>query len=194
MFYGAAQPLQELRLPDAVRAVASGACAGQLQCLRIDLGRGVQRVGRGAFSGCIALRELVLPAAVTRLEADALEGCEALRSIIAPGLTPENFDARQLLRAALGFCRGSARYAPDMTYRWRETALAHRQELLRLAVDWGMLDAVSWYTDGEQIPAAEFPALLEYAQQAKAMEIVALLLDYRQRVLAGADPFAQFEL
>ncbi|MBQ6582753.1 MAG: hypothetical protein IJH77_02870, partial [Mogibacterium sp.] len=53
--------------------------------------------------------------------------------------------------------------------------------LLRLAVDYQLLDAVHYYTDHDVLAMDQYHEVLEYAQKKKAMEIVALLLEYRSR-------------
>ena len=52
---------------------------------------------------------------------------------------------------------------------------------MQAAVDNQFLLSMKYFTDRDRMNTEEFNDILEYAQKKKAMEIVALLLEYRNR-------------
>ena len=52
---------------------------------------------------------------------------------------------------------------------------------MKQAVEENLLQAVKYFTDTDSIEQQGLSEILEYAQEKKAMEIIALLLDYRNK-------------
>lgn len=66
--------------------------------------------------------------------------------------------------------------------------------ILEKAVDERLLPAVVYFTENKLLQEQDFSAVMERAQRADAMEIVALLLDYRSKCLRKTDLSAVFAL
>lgn len=181
-------------MPEGVRAIAPGAFREKQNLIFLTLPESVERVGDSAFACCRALREIVLPAGVGSLGPEPFEGCDSLVSIVAPGMPPESFGTlSERVSAAVGYCRRGEGY-PERTRAAYECFLGERcADILEAAIDRNLPDAVRYFTARCLIGRADFERVLEKAQKSRAMEIAALLLDYRAGGFAG-DAFDKFDL
>ncbi len=62
---------------------------------------------------------------------------------------------------------------------------------MKQAVEENLLQAVKYFTDTDSIEQQGLSEILEYAQEKKAMEIIALLLDYRKH--KEMDHFSKYD-
>ena len=184
----------DLRVPEGVCAIAPGAFREKQSLIFLTLPGSVKRVGEAAFVCCRALREIVLPGCVTELGKAPFEGCDSLISIVAPGIPPEVFDtAPERVSAALGFCRREGSYDGRSRAAYERFLGDYCVDILEAAVERNMPDALSYFTARRLIGRADFERVLEKAQRSRAMEIVALLLDYRAGGFEGGT-FDKFDL
>lgn len=108
-------------------------------------------------------------------------------------MKPEGFASlNDRISAALGFCRGRKIFRHAAA--WKAFVHENMRAVMEAAIARNLPDAARYFMENEAIPMEVFTALLEKAQQAKAAEIVAMLLDYRGKKLADADVFARFDL
>ena len=136
-----------------------------------------------------------LTANVKDLGGEPFTGSEALLTLTAPGLAPlELREERCRLAAALGFCGEEKRYGGAVAAAYTAWTEANKIKLLNAAIDGDLLQSASYFTGHSLLGEAEFQAALERAQQQKRMEIVALLLEYRNRSLSAADAFGKYSL
>ena len=152
-------------------------------------------VGVRAFTGCSGLLFLSLSSEVRGLGPEPFEGCGSLLTVEASGMSPDDFGGGEhRMTALLGFCSAERRFSGGKALRWADCAAKSRAELAASAIDKGLTNAFAYLTSHGLIEHGEFNELLERAQRAKAMEIVALLLEYRNAKLGGEGVFDRFSL
>jgi len=71
------------------------------------------------------------------------------------------------------------RYPEDIRTQYESYIKDNMEFLARRIIDEQLTDALQYLTAHQAIGKTEYPRILEYAQQKKTMEIVALLLEYR---------------
>jgi hypothetical protein len=189
-------------IPQGVQKIASGAFRDRKTFLHITLPVTAVAVGAGAFRDCLTLQTLRLPGTVTDLGETPFAGCDKLCMVVAPGIAPGGFlDEIDRIHAALGFCDAVGRegdaitqYPGEIATAYRSFVDAHTRALAKAAIDRDLLYAAAYFTNHVLIGAGDFPLILERAQQRKAMEIVTLLLDYKNKRLKEADVFEKYSL
>ena len=183
-----------ITVPDKASAIAPGAFRENKRILFLTVPDTVEKIGANAFRDCRLLRELRLPKSISELPPGALDGCEALQSITAPGMLPERFDRREdRVSAVIGFCRAWKEYSASADAAYRGWVSENAQMLLSAVIDRNMPDAVRFFTENALIDRESYLAALEKAQTARAMEIVALLLDYGKN-LSSEDMFDKYDI
>ena len=183
-----------ITVPDKASAIAPGAFRENKRILFLTVPDTVEKIGANAFRDCRLLRELRLPKSISELPPGALDGCEALQSITAPGMLPEQFDRREdRVSAVIGFCRAWKEYSASADAAYRGWVSENAQMLLSAVIDRNMPDAVRFFTENALIDRESYLAALEKAQTARAMEIVALLLDYGKN-LSSEDMFDKYDI
>ena len=185
----------DVRVPEGVEAIAPGAFAARRGAVFITVPESVSSIGEGAFAQCAGLKEIKFGAQVTSLGREPFAGCDSLESIIAPGMTPGSFGSRgEQVSAVIGFCRCPETYSGEVKAEYERWMEQNTAMLIEASVERNMPDAVRYFTARRLINSADFEAALEKAQRANAMEIVALLLDYRAVLPEGENIFDKFEL
>ena len=183
-----------ITVPDKASAIAPGAFRENKRILFLTVPDTVEKIGANAFRDCRLLRELRLPKSISELPPGALDGCEALQSITAPGMLPERFGRREdRVSAVIGFCRAWEEYSASADAAYRGWVSENAQMLLSAVIDRNMPDAVRFFTENALIDRESYLAALEKAQTARAMEIVALLLDYGKH-LSSEDMFDKYDI
>ena len=84
-------------------------------------------------------------------------------------------------------------YSGDVEKAYAEYADENQVELIKQAVERQLSAPVKYFTDNEVLRDDVFNEVLEYAQKKKTMEIVAILLDYRNK-RGSIDAFSRYEL
>ncbi|MBR1671678.1 MAG: leucine-rich repeat domain-containing protein, partial [Fretibacterium sp.] len=187
--------LTDVRVPDRAESVAPGAFREKKNIRFVTVPPSVTRVGPHAFAGCSGMREITLPASVHDLGAGPFDGCDALESIVAPGMGPEDFEGEDRLCAVLGYCRRPEVYSSSRASAYEDWIQdeGHALELLSAAIERNMSDAMRFFALSGHIPPDVYPQALDRAQRARRMEIVAILLDYRQNI-PNENPMARFSI
>ena len=109
-------------------------------------------------------------------------------------MLPERFDRREdRVSAVIGFCRAWEEYSASADAAYRGWVSENAQMLLSAVIDRNMPDAVRFFTENALIDRESYLAALEKAQTARAMEIVALLLDYGKN-LSSEDMFDKYDI
>lgn len=88
----------DIRLPEAITAIAPYAFAGNRSITGIIFPEGLKEIGEGAFFGCCSLTSVSLPRGVQVIEKRAFEKCT--------GLTKLHTGAETIGEAAFAFCTG----------------------------------------------------------------------------------------
>ena len=109
-------------------------------------------------------------------------------------MLPERFGRREdRVSAVIGFCRTWKEYSASADAAYRGWVSENAQMLLSAVIDRNMPDAVRFFTENALIDRESYLAALEKAQTARAMEIVALLLDYGKN-LSSEDMFDKYDI
>jgi len=195
VFYAHIGEKSELTVPEGCHRVASGAFAGNRRYRKISLPEETSEVGSGAFRRCENLEDVrILSPRVDRLGEDPFDGCRHLICLTACGTGPESFEEEAVrTAAALGFGRDYERYPQEIAVQYRSYIAGREEKIVKAAIDRQLTDSLRYFTDQWAIGAEVFPRILEYAQQKRRMEIVAVLLEYRKG-LGTADAFSQYAL
>lgn len=166
---------------DGMTGIGSGAFAGNERYVRISLPASIESVGEGAFTGCTGLRELEILSSMAFLTDEIpFENCSSLVSAAVCGMAACDFpDEKERDAAAIGFCRRSEYFDREKSRSYIEYISGNIQRIAKEIVDDQLTDAMSYLTGNGLIPADRFAEVLEYAQKEKKMEIVAILLEYR---------------
>ena len=194
-FYAYLGESTEVKVPEDVRKVASGAFAENRKYRRLFLPESVTEIGEGAFRGCGDLFELrILSGKVRTLGEDPFGGCRRLVTVTVPGMTTADFaDVQEQTAAALGFCEKSTLYTPETAAAYRKYLEAEQERILKTAVNESLTDAVRYFTEQDMLSDTGYFEILEYAQNRKAMEIVAVLLDHRKK-REDLDEFSRYDI
>jgi hypothetical protein len=168
---------------------------GRTKLKALNLPSSIKEVGDRAWNDCVNLQQVILPAAVTDLGPEPFKGCENLLTVTAPGLVPADFEEPEArLAAALGFCVQPGVYEEASSTLYKAYVQLNSLLVLKRAMTHNLTAAAAYLLQQHLLPAENFGEALAYAQSARTMEIVALLLNYRQTQLSEAAQFNELTL
>ena len=179
--YGYIGERSEPELSHGVERLVGGCFAGNRKLRKLEIPPYIVDIGPGAFRECEHLEELqILSHKVKSLGKEPFRGCRRLISLTVIGMVPEDFEENDVrIAAALGFCKDYKLFRNREAGEYDIYIKNKRQYLMQIAVDNSLLNVMKYFTDYKLFDKDIFDGILEYAQQKKAMEIVALLLKYR---------------
>lgn len=111
-------------------------------------------------------------------------------------MTPGSFGSRgEQVSAVIGFCRCPETYSGEVKAEYERWMEQNTAMLLEASVERNMPDAVRYFTARRLIKLRRLRGRVGRGRSAaNAMEIVALLLDYRAVLPEGENIFDKFEL
>ncbi len=160
----------------------------------LNIPDGTKEIADGAFRGNNRYVQIKLPKTVTKIGADSFGSCENLLSIAAPGVSFHDWNEEILLESVIGYCEAYMEYEDDngkLFHRWIE---GKKELLLKKGIDLKLSYVIHYFTHFNLIDMVHFHEILEYAQKKKAMEVVALLLEYRNKLDVEIDLFDKYSL
>ena len=182
-FYAYIGDETEIEIPPDITRIASGAFSENTKYRKIYIPETVTSIGKGAFQGCEYLRELrILSDEVVNLGEDPFDRIRGITTATICGMVPDDFTSiAHKTAVTLGFCENYKRFTEEKRRQYTDYIAGHQDYILKQAVEENLLQAVKYFTDTDSIEQQGLSEILEYAQEKKAMEIIALLLDYRNK-------------
>ena len=173
----------ELEVSTDINRISSGAFAENTKYHKIYIPENVTSIGAGTFRGCEYLRELrILSDQVVDLGEDPFDRIRGIITVTVCGMVPDDFTSiAHKTAVTLGFCENYTRFTKERSRNYAAYIVDHKDYILQRAIEEKLLRAVKYFTDTDSIEQQELSEILEYAQQKKAMDIIALLLDYRNK-------------
>lgn len=115
-------------------------------------------------------------------------------SVAAPGVTFGMWSEELLTAATTGFCETYYGFDMENADCYQRYIEVHKEAFLRRSIDLQLSFVVHYFTKFALIGMADFEKILEYAQRKKAMEAVAILLEYRNTQKTGANLYDKYSL
>lgn len=140
---------------------------------------GVEEVADGAFRGKDRYTEIRLPRTVGKVGIQAFHDCGSLSCLVGPNVGLEHWEEAVRLEAATGFCAFWKEYEPKYQAGYERYIRENREMILKKGIDQKLSYIIHYFTKFSLIEQKDFNRVLEYAQRQKAMEAVAILLEYR---------------
>ncbi len=169
--YGYYGPDTVLIIPDGTREAADGAFRDNDKYIQIKLPKSVTKIGKNSFGGC-----------------------GHLLSIVAPGVAFSDWNEENCVNAVIGYCEAYKEYEKENAACFAHWIRDNKALLLKKGIDLQLSYIVHYFTSFHLIELKYFYEILEYAQKKKAMEPVALLLEYRNKMEEEADLFDKYSL
>ena len=177
--------LRRITLPPGIRQLSTGIFGGCASLEEVKIPNGVTKIEREAFANCRQLRCVTLPDALRSIGNDALKGCISLReircsdtlSLDMPGGGPEENCVFGGLVTGAGM-----KMKLNKKLQRRKEELFHRV----LQLDSGAV-AAAFLTVLKKVPLDALDEYLEKAHAANAMEVFAVLLNYKNERYSPVD-------
>ncbi len=191
--------LQSITLPSSLSTVAEYTFCGCASLRSVDLPDGIYSVSSWAFAYCSSLETISIPASVENIGRSVFYNCPSLRSISLAAhhlREPELQETLQSIRVihciapideipdewkikcCIGFAENEAAYSEKMQKDYIAHIRLRAAELCKSALDHPVL--LRLLCREKLIDDAHFDALLDEALRREAVELTALLLEYRR--------------
>ena len=199
--------LRSVSLPDSVTHIGNGAFYGCPSLRSVSIPDSVTHIGKCAFEYCCSLRSVSIPESVMHIGGSAFYGCLSLQTVsislkhfecsgtknalnnssaiicIVPlSAIPEEYR----LKACIGYALREADYPEALRGEYLDHLRTCAAKLCKAAVT--LPDLLSLLCREGLIDASSFPAFLEEALRLNAVDLTALLLEYKNTRLANDAP------
>jgi hypothetical protein len=144
---------------------------------------GVTSIGEHAFNGCSSLTSITIPDGVTSIGEHAFFRCSSLTSITAR-INQETFsklDAEHKVLVALGYLENIKSFDKEKFEHFSKYCKSQGKRIVLKIIEHDNIAAMYNFADFGGTSVKNYETIFAEAQKAKATQIVAFLLDYRNK-------------